>query len=87
MRNHEKQIEGMLIHVRDCQIWAEIYYLDSPTDYREYLPQSPLTVSQHALAMLDSSWDWPNPVSIRGMATPLSLLLVAGLFLYLVLHS
>lgn len=27
------------IHIGDCYVWAEIYYLDSPTDYREYLPQ------------------------------------------------
>jgi hypothetical protein len=26
------------LHVQDCRIWAEIRYLDSPTDYREYLP-------------------------------------------------
>ena len=24
-------------HVRDCYIWSEIQYLDSPTNYREYL--------------------------------------------------
>jgi len=27
------------IHIGDCYVWAEIYYLDSRTDYREYLPQ------------------------------------------------
>ena len=27
------------IHIGDCHVWAEIYYLDSRTDYREYLPQ------------------------------------------------
>lgn len=26
------------MQVSDCYIWAEIYYLDSPTDYREFLP-------------------------------------------------
>jgi hypothetical protein len=25
------------LHVQDCRIWAEISYLDSPTDYRECL--------------------------------------------------
>ena len=24
-------------NVSDCHVWAEIYYLDSPTDYREYI--------------------------------------------------
>ena len=29
---------GAAIHVSDCRVWAEINYLDSLTDYREYLP-------------------------------------------------
>jgi hypothetical protein len=32
-----KEIGGEAIHVGDCYVWAEIYYLDSPTDYREYI--------------------------------------------------
>lgn len=28
------------LHVQDCLVWAAIHYLDSPTDYREHLPQS-----------------------------------------------
>jgi hypothetical protein len=31
------EIKGEAIHVGDCYVWAEIYYLDSPTDYREYI--------------------------------------------------
>ena len=34
-----KEIGGEGIHIRDCYVWAEIYYLDSPSDYREYLPR------------------------------------------------
>jgi hypothetical protein len=30
--------EGGEFHVRDRHVWSEIYYLDSSTDYREYLP-------------------------------------------------
>jgi hypothetical protein len=33
----ERRIGGTAVHVRDCYVWAEIQYLDSPTDYREYL--------------------------------------------------
>jgi hypothetical protein len=32
-------IHGEGIHVGDCYVWAEISYLDSPTDYREHLPK------------------------------------------------
>jgi hypothetical protein len=40
MRNEAKirDIEETGVHIRDCYVWAEIYYLDSPTDFREYLP-------------------------------------------------
>lgn len=33
----QNAIGGKAIHVGDCLVWAEIYYLDSPTDYREYI--------------------------------------------------
>lgn len=33
-----QHICGGEFHVGDCRVWAEIFYLDSPTDYREYLP-------------------------------------------------
>jgi hypothetical protein len=33
----QKTIGGQTIHVGDCYVWAEIYYLDSSTDYREYI--------------------------------------------------
>ena len=34
-----KEISGEGIHVRDCYVWTEIHYLDSGSDYREYLEQ------------------------------------------------
>ena len=40
MLNQDKQIGGEPVHVRDCYVWAEVYYLDSRTDYREYLPHA-----------------------------------------------
>jgi hypothetical protein len=39
-QHHEPQIGGVPVHVNNCYIWAAIYYLDSPTDYREYLPSN-----------------------------------------------
>jgi hypothetical protein len=50
-----KEIGGEGIHIRDCYVWAEIYYLDSPSDYREYLPQDRhWRPDGHRLEMLDS---------------------------------
>jgi hypothetical protein len=54
--NHN--IGGFSMRVPDCYIWSEIYYLDSPTDYRECLPQHiihPSDVSHTELSILDSS--------------------------------
>jgi hypothetical protein len=34
-----EEIGGEGIHVRDCYVWTEISYLDSSSDFREYLPQ------------------------------------------------
>jgi hypothetical protein len=47
---------GREFHVGDCYVWSEIYYLDSITDYREYL--SPpvvrtLKITRNESAMLD----------------------------------
>ena len=36
--NHQTQTGRAGSHVGDCYIWADIYYLDSVTDYRECLP-------------------------------------------------
>ncbi len=33
----QKAETGLELTVSDCRVWAEIHYLDSPTDYREYL--------------------------------------------------
>jgi hypothetical protein len=49
---------GNGVHITDCFIWSEIYYLDSPTDYREYLPQPHVRLSaalDDELVTLDST--------------------------------
>lgn len=35
---HQEQIGGAPYRIADAYVWAAIYYLDSPTDFREYLP-------------------------------------------------
>jgi hypothetical protein len=84
MLNQDKQIGGEPIHIRDCYVWAEIYYLDSATDYREYLPQSPVnpgTVPIGDLTMLDSSSS--NPWVRWALLGP--FLFLSGLLLYYLL--
>ena len=49
-----KQIGGEAIHIGDCQVWVEIYYLDSQTDYREYLPQKRVSFRSDEFILLSS---------------------------------
>ena len=50
-----EEIGGEGVHVRDCYVQMEIYYLDSPSDYREDLPQDRNWNPNDApLVMLDS---------------------------------
>ncbi len=53
----QKRIGGTAAHVNDCLVWAEIYYLDSPTDYREYLPNR-----HHIPVRIDSQLVMLDPV-------------------------
>ncbi|HMK23355.1 MAG TPA: hypothetical protein VK466_13555 [Terriglobales bacterium] len=50
-----EEIGGEGIHVRDCYVWTEIAYLDSPSDFREYLPRDRQgKPKDDPLVMLDS---------------------------------
>jgi hypothetical protein len=51
---HER-FGGYAIRISDCQIWAGIFYLDSPTNYREFLPQSRerSSMGSEALVIID----------------------------------
>jgi hypothetical protein len=85
MVNQYKQIGGESVHIRDCYVWAEIYYLDSQTDYREYLPERPHPLLENELVMLDSSKESLNPNSIVSWAVLLAAIVLSALFMYLVL--
>src|SRR4051812_14561751 len=58
MSTPDKKHVGYYTHVGDCYIWSEIYYLNSPTDYRECLPGhriSPCNISRSGFSILASS--------------------------------
>lgn len=71
-------------HVRDCYIWSEIQYLDSPTDYREYLPRHGVyvhSITGNDFVLLDPS----TPSSAHHhllLLTFLALLVIIGLLLW-----
>ena len=87
---NQKEVGGDAIHVRDCYVWAEIYYLDSPTDFREYLPQTrfqQLAASGNNLIMTGSR----NPAQLStGSLVPnwraIIFFMMVGLFFYCLLR-
>jgi hypothetical protein len=58
----QKTIGGQTIHVGDVYIWAEIYYLDSSTDYREYIsspdPEGVAATGQEFVTLDDGCQFW-----------------------------
>lgn len=85
--NHSR-VGGSSFHVSDCRIWAEIHYLDSLTDYREYLPVGSLRgwePLENQLVMLDDehphSWSVPARFSYTLVACVLATLALVLLLL------
>lgn len=84
MAELDQDTKKTALHIQDCRVWAEIYYLDSPTDYREYLPQDcQLGETRADLVIL------ANP-KVNGTIPPMLvagvvLILVSGYLLYLLL--
>jgi hypothetical protein len=67
----ERWIGGNGFHVRDCYVWAEINYLDSPTDYRELLTSNALSPMPPIgeLVMLDDGAAFPRTILTWLLAT------------------
>jgi hypothetical protein len=77
MSNLKEETGGNALYIGDCYVWSAIYYLDSPTDYREYLPPhrvSPL-ISRDDLVMLDSSATF-SPLSVLVLTVLIGALLL-----------
>ena len=88
MAHHGREIRSFHYRVQDCQLWAEIKYLDSVTDYREYLPQSQvqgegalcadLVLLDRAISHSKAEGILPAAVTIGGLS-----LCVVGYLFYL----
>jgi hypothetical protein len=75
------QIGGVSAHVGDCYIWSAIHYLDSHTDYREFLPCNAPKVppANDKLIMLD---DIRRPRRFLGVG-----FIVGALLTFILLYS
>jgi hypothetical protein len=65
-------------HVGDCYIWAEIYYLDSATDYRECVAPGIREASNFGeLVMLDDMTPFPLRIVLRDVTSKVASILRA----------
>jgi hypothetical protein len=89
MIKQEKQIGGESIHVRDCYVWAEIYYLDSATNYRECLAEysaRPPQLAQADFVLTDNSGNWPDRSIFSVSTTPTAFVLISFALLCLLIY-
>ena len=86
---NRKQIGGEAIHVGDCQGWVEIYYLDSQTDYREYLPHKRVPFRSDEFLLLCPSRSSPrlDPRSVLAWGKLLLFFGISWLFMYFIWDS
>jgi len=77
----DQEIRGEAIHVGDCYIWAEIYYLDSPTDYREYISGrglQPSVAGREKFVTLDGNIQFPWSAIAQFFMASLPMLVTAA---------
>jgi hypothetical protein len=86
MADLDRGVDNNAVHIQDCRIWAEIYYLDSPTDYREHLAHGSreLRESYSDLVMLEDSKHLVTVygISLRLLVAGIVLILASGYLLY-----
>jgi hypothetical protein len=86
MADLDRGVENKAVHIQDCRIWAEIYYLDSPTDYREYLVHGGMELRESCsdLVMLEDSKHLLRMygLSLRLLVAGIALILASGYLLY-----
>lgn len=71
LTRQERWIGGNGSHVGDCYVWSEINYLDSATDYREFLTSNALSPMPPIgeLVMLDDGAAFPRTILTWLLAT------------------
>jgi len=84
-RARGRQIGGTTVHVTDSYIWATISYLDSPTDYREFLHRDTrrIAVPGELLQMTDEHrhprWQTAVDIVIVALLTVMAFSFLLGL--------
>jgi hypothetical protein len=86
----ENDVAGTSFRVGDAYIWAEIHYLDSPSDYREHLPQNSAVApaARGELMMLDSARSFSVSKTFGLLLLVFAIIfLTAGYFLHAIIET
>jgi hypothetical protein len=67
-RNDIKETRAALSFVPDAYVWSEILYLDSATDYREYISAPAMSTSRDEMTMQDDESCWPSSTHWHSIA-------------------
>ena len=67
-RNGFKQPGGALYFVPEAYVWSEILYLDSKTDYREYISLPQMKSLKDDMTMQDDESCWPSLIQVYSIA-------------------
>jgi hypothetical protein len=80
VRNQSQNGKHM-ISVYDLCVWGEIDYLDSATDYREYLtPPAPPTGAEQELEFLDDQTSFPWTMLVKFVSLGVAVFIILLLF-------
>ena len=84
MADLNQAAENNPVHLQDWRVWAEINYLDSPTDYREYIPNASVQNSaiRAEFILLSASKVSKKRRYIFAVITSLVAALIVGYSLY-----
>jgi hypothetical protein len=67
-RNDIKEARAALSFATDAYVWSEILYLDSATDYREYISAPAKSSSRDEMTIQDDESCWPSSTQWRSIA-------------------
>jgi hypothetical protein len=79
--SNQSQNGKHMITVYDLRVWGEIDYLDSATDYREYLtPPAPQTGAEQDLEFLDDQTGFPWTMLVKFVSLAVAVCILLLLF-------
>lgn len=80
--------EQNVFHVKDWEVWAAIHYLDSSTDFREYLSsEGPKRLSGELIMLDDTEAFWKRAKVVPLTLSAVVCILACGYLFYVFLNT